>query len=108
MAPERAFTKFRENDLQYCYRLLLRSAGLLKLDLHERIALTLLELCSDFGVAESRGTLLRQPFSHGDIAELVGATGQESPNIWLNWSAMDSSFARDASLSFGRRNFRTG
>ncbi len=71
---ERAFTKFRENDLQHSYRLLLRSSGLLKIDLHDRVAHTLLELCSDFGVEESRGTLLRQPFSHQDIADLVGAT----------------------------------
>ena len=71
---ELAFTKFRENDLQHYHRLLLRSSGVLKLDLHDRVAHTLLELCSEFGVEESRGTLLRQPFSHKDIADLVGAT----------------------------------
>jgi CRP-like cAMP-binding protein len=42
--------------------------------LHERIATALLELCTDFGVEESRGTLLRVPFSHKDIANLVGAS----------------------------------
>lgn len=36
--------------------------------------MTLLELCSDFGIEESRGTLLRVPFSHQDFADLVGAT----------------------------------
>jgi CRP-like cAMP-binding protein len=36
--------------------------------------MTLLELCSDFGVEESRGTLLRVSFSHQDIANLVGAS----------------------------------
>jgi hypothetical protein len=34
----------------------------------------LLELSSEFGIEESRGTLLRVAFSHKDIAELVGAS----------------------------------
>jgi CRP-like cAMP-binding protein len=70
---ESASRKFHENDLQQWYRLLLRSSGFLNLGLHERIAITLLELSSDFGIKESRGTLLRA-FSHRDIAELVGAS----------------------------------
>jgi CRP-like cAMP-binding protein len=60
--------------LQQWYRLLLRSSSFLNLALHERIALTLLELSSEFGIEESRGTLLRVAFSHKDIAELVGAS----------------------------------
>jgi CRP-like cAMP-binding protein len=70
---ESASRKFHENDLQQWYRLLLRNSGFLNLGLHERIAITLLELSSDFGIKESRGTLLRA-FSHQDIAELVGAS----------------------------------
>ena len=73
-SAESAFKKFHENDLQQWYRLLLRSCGSLNLDLHERIAITLLELSSDFGIKESRGTLLRVSFSHQDIADLVGAS----------------------------------
>jgi CRP-like cAMP-binding protein len=73
-SPESAFKKFHENDLQQWYRLLLRSCGFLNLDLHDRIAITLLELSSDFGIKESRGTLLRASFSHQDIADLVGAS----------------------------------
>jgi CRP-like cAMP-binding protein len=69
-----AFQKFHENDLQQWYRLLLRNSGFLNLGLHQRIALTLLELSSAFGVRESRGTLLRESFSHQEIAELVGAS----------------------------------
>lgn len=46
----------------------------LNLDLHERIALTLLELCSDFGVEEARGTLLTVVLSHKQLANLVGAS----------------------------------
>jgi CRP-like cAMP-binding protein len=69
-----AFKTFHQNDLQQCYRLLLRSSSFLNLDLHERIAMTLLELAADFGIRESRGTLLRGSFSHQDIADLVGAS----------------------------------
>jgi Crp-like helix-turn-helix domain len=60
--------------LQQCYRLLLRSSSFLNLDLHERIAITLLELASDFEIKESRGTLLKSSFSHQHIADLVGAS----------------------------------
>jgi hypothetical protein len=73
-APESAFRQFHSNDLKQWYRLLLRSSSFLNLGLHERIGIALLELCSDFGVEESRGTLLRVAFSHKDIANLVGAT----------------------------------
>lgn len=69
-----AFKQFHQNDLKQWYRLLLRSSSFLNLDLHERIAITLLELCADFGIEESRGTLLRVAFSHKDIANLVGAS----------------------------------
>ena len=71
---ESAFKTFHQNDLQQCYRMLLRSSSFLDLDLHERIAITLLELASDFGIKESRGTLLKASFSHQDIADLVGAS----------------------------------
>jgi CRP-like cAMP-binding protein len=36
--------------------------------------MALLELCQDFGIEESRGTLLRVAFSHKDLASLVGAS----------------------------------
>jgi CRP-like cAMP-binding protein len=54
--------------------MLLRSSSFLNLGLHERIGIALLELCADFGIEESRGTLLRVSFSHKDIANLVGAS----------------------------------
>jgi CRP/FNR family transcriptional regulator, cyclic AMP receptor protein len=73
-SSDSAFRKFHQNDLQQWYRLLLRSSSFLNLDLHERIAITLLELASDFGIKESRGALLRAAFSHQDIADLVGAS----------------------------------
>jgi CRP-like cAMP-binding protein len=68
------FKKFHQNDLQQWYRLLLRSSSFLNLGLHERIAITLLELAADFGITESRGALLKASFSHQDIADLVGAS----------------------------------
>ena len=69
-----AFRRFRQNDLRHWSQMLLRSSSLLNLDLHERIAITLLELAADFGIKESRGMLLRASFSHQDIADLVGAS----------------------------------
>jgi len=71
---ESAFKQFHRDDLKQWYRLLLRSSSFLNLGLHERIAIALLELCADFGIEESRGTLLRVSFSHKDIANLVGAS----------------------------------
>jgi CRP-like cAMP-binding protein len=73
-APRITFREFHQNNLKLWYRLLMRGSSLLGLDLRERLGMTLLELCSDFGVEESRGTLLRVSFSHQDIANLVGAT----------------------------------
>lgn len=73
-SSESAFQRFHRNDLQQWYRLLLRSSSFLNLGLRERITITLLELASDFGIKESRGSLLRASFSHQDIADLVGAS----------------------------------
>jgi CRP-like cAMP-binding protein len=73
-SPNLAFKKFHENDLRHWYRLLRRTSGFWSRDLRERVGLTLLELGSDFGVKESRGTLLRTAFSHQDIADLACAS----------------------------------
>ena len=71
---ESAFRKFHQNDLKHWYRLLRRTTGLLNLDLHERVAITMLDLCDDFGIEDSRGTLLTVSLSHKDIASIVGAS----------------------------------
>ena len=68
------FKNFHQNDMKQWYRLLLRSSSYLNLDLHDRIAVTLLDLCADFGIEEARGTMLRVSFSHKVIASLVGAS----------------------------------
>jgi CRP-like cAMP-binding protein len=54
-----AVKSFHENDLKHWYRLLLRSSSYLNRDLGDRIAATLLDLRADFGIEESRGTMLR-------------------------------------------------
>lgn len=73
-APESATEKFHQNDLITWYRVLLRGSSFLNVSLHERVAIALLHLCAEFGIRESRGILLRVPFSHKDIANLVGAS----------------------------------
>ena len=50
-SSQAAFREFHQNNLQQWYRLLLRGSSFLSLDLHERVGLALLELCTDFGIA---------------------------------------------------------
>jgi CRP-like cAMP-binding protein len=71
---ESTLRKFHQNDLKHWYRLLRRTSCLLNLDLHERVATTMLDLCEDFGIEDSRGVLLAISFSHKDIASIVGAS----------------------------------
>jgi CRP-like cAMP-binding protein len=73
-STESAFKHLRKNDPKHGYWTSRRSSSFLNLRLHERDAITLLELCSDFGIEESRGTLLRVSFSHEDIANLARAS----------------------------------
>jgi CRP-like cAMP-binding protein len=68
-APRSDLRKFHENNLMQWYRFFGGS-----LDLRERLLFTLLQLCSIFGVKDSRGTLLRVFLSHKDLAGLVGAS----------------------------------
>lgn len=73
-SSQAGFRKFHQTNLQQWYRLLLRGSSFLSLGLHERIGLALLELCSDFGIPDSRGSLLRIAVSHRHLANLVGAS----------------------------------
>jgi CRP-like cAMP-binding protein len=73
-SSDAAFKAFHENDSKQWYRLLLRSSSFSNFGLHQRIGITLLELCSEFGIEDARGTLLRISFSHQDIASLVAAS----------------------------------
>jgi hypothetical protein len=71
---EAAFTRFHQSSVKYWYRLFRRTSSLLNLDLHERIALTMMDLSEDFGIADARGTMLGISISHNDIAKIVGAS----------------------------------
>ena len=66
-----ALRTFHENNLMQWYQW---SLSFLGLDLRERLVFTLRQLCSNFGIAESRGILLRVCVSHKDLADLVGAS----------------------------------
>ncbi len=68
-APQSALRTFNENNLMLWYRFFGAS-----LDLRDRLLFTLLQLCSIFGVTESRGTLLRVALTHDDLAGIVGAS----------------------------------
>ncbi len=68
-APRSDLRKFHESNLTQWYRFFGGS-----LDLRERLLFTFLQLCSIFGVKESRGTLLRVFLSHQDLAGLVSAS----------------------------------
>jgi CRP/FNR family transcriptional regulator, cyclic AMP receptor protein len=69
LEPKSALRRFRENNLMSWYRFF---AG--DLDVRERLVCTLLELCSKFGIEETRGTLLSVSLSHKDLSDLVGAS----------------------------------
>jgi CRP/FNR family transcriptional regulator len=52
----------------------LRCANFMSCTLEERLALILLELSENFGVADAKGIRLTLPARHRDLAELVGAS----------------------------------
>ncbi len=52
----------------------LRCANFMSCTLEERLALILLELSENFGVADAKGLRLTLPARHRDLAELVGAS----------------------------------
>jgi CRP-like cAMP-binding protein len=68
------FETFHESEMKFWYRVMLRNSSLLNLDLHQRLAVTLIELASDFGIKDARGMLLEASFHQRDIADLVGAS----------------------------------
>ena len=70
-SPHSALRTFHENNLMQWYRWSLNFLGL---DLRERLVFTLRQLCTSFGIEESRGTLLRIPVSQKDLADLIGAS----------------------------------
>ena len=68
-ASRSALRTFHERNLMPWYRFFGES-----LHVRERLLFALLQLCSNFGATESRGTLLRISLSQNDLAGLIGAT----------------------------------
>ena len=95
---EVAFTRFHHSSVKYWYRLFRRTSDLLNINLHERIALTMLDLSEDFGIADARGTLLGVPISHKELASIVGAT---RPRVTEHLNKM----ARERTIIRQRRQF---
>lgn len=70
-----AFKQMADGFLGRWDRVHLRCSNLVGCTLEERLALVLLDLIEDFGVANSGGGVrLSVPVRHDDLAELVGAT----------------------------------
>jgi CRP/FNR family cyclic AMP-dependent transcriptional regulator len=69
-----AFESFHQSDSRQCYLLLMRGSQVLDLGLRDRIAVTMLELASNFGVDDSSGRFLQENFTHRELADLVGAS----------------------------------
>jgi CRP/FNR family transcriptional regulator, cyclic AMP receptor protein len=77
--------------------MLARYSSFVGLDLEQRIAASLLELSSSFGVRDSRGMLLNFPLTHADLAKLVGAS---RPKVTEHLAKLEK---RQAILRDGRR-----
>jgi CRP-like cAMP-binding protein len=72
------FRRVSANALAHWAKLFLRCSTALHFDLHERLAVALLQLGSEFGIHEARGSLLTLSLKHKDLAELVGASRQKT------------------------------
>jgi CRP-like cAMP-binding protein len=73
------FRKLSANGVAHWSQLLMRSSNLFRFRLHERLAITLLQLGSEFGAKDPRGLLLRVPLTIEELAQLVGASRQRTP-----------------------------
>jgi hypothetical protein len=71
---ESALRKFHESDLKHWYRLLRRTSGLLNLDLHERVALTMFDYVRTSALQIHAARCWQSHFAHRDLADLVGAS----------------------------------
>jgi CRP-like cAMP-binding protein len=72
------FRKLSENAVAHWSQLLMRCSNLFRFRLHERLAITLLQLGSEFGARDPRGLLLRVPLTIEELAQLVGASRQKT------------------------------
>jgi CRP-like cAMP-binding protein len=73
-----AFRKLSANTVAYWSQLVLRCSNLFRFRLHERLAIALLQLGSEFGVPDPRGLLLRISLTMDQLAQLVCASRQKT------------------------------
>jgi len=72
------FRKLSANAVAHWSQLLMRCSNLFRFRLHERLAITLLQLGSEFGARDPSGLLLRVPLTIEELAQLVGASRQKT------------------------------
>jgi CRP-like cAMP-binding protein len=75
--PFDIYTHAMEVTVGRWWAMLLRYANSVGISLRERLAVTLLDLAAKFGVQDARGTILTLRLTHGDLADLVGASRQK-------------------------------
>ena len=72
------FRKLSAKIVAHWSQLLMRCSNLFRFRLHERLAIALLQLGSDFGVKDPRGLLLRVSLTIEELAQLVCASRQKT------------------------------
>lgn len=72
--PAEVTIRFFNRLLERQARFAMRLVHCVALDLRGRLALTLLDLATTFGVAEAEGVRIDLPISHENLAEMVGAS----------------------------------
>jgi CRP-like cAMP-binding protein len=75
--PFGVYSHVMEATVGRWWAMLLRYANSVGISLRERLAVMLLELAAKFGVQDARGTILTLRLTHGDLADLVGASRQK-------------------------------
>jgi CRP-like cAMP-binding protein len=72
------FRKLSANTVTQWSQILMRCSNLFHFRLHERLAIALLQLGSEFGVRDPRGVLLRVSLTVEELAQLVCASRQKT------------------------------
>ena len=75
--PFGEFSSMMEGTVGRWFALLYRYTRFQSSNLHQKLALALLELAQKFGVQDTRGTMLILQLTHEDLADLVGASRQK-------------------------------
>ena len=88
------FKLMAESYLGHSDDLQLRCANFMSCSLGGRLALILLELSENFGVADPKGVRLTVPARHRDIAELVGASRPRITEQLISFEKKHTHFAQ--------------